>query len=259
MKIFTKEFASPQTLRAAQDHHDWIARTNPGTRIPAIIHTRPGEIDFEHIDGRHAGPEDLVDLANLLGQQHIEAHTSELHAARLDTPHTSGEVTIADFCGARIHRVSTLLGQGAAPGSLLTFAAAHRWLERATALPASFYKDANPRNFLITTMGPVVIDFDSLTLAPFGYDLAKLVVAITMTSGPLPGDTIHQALDTYNRHPQRKNLPGCTILDFAAWTEIHHILTAPYLGKHGYRFSWHTNRPVWLANQLHDRETDGNP
>ncbi len=51
--------------------------------------------------------------------------------------------------------------------------------------PAAFYKDANPRNFLITPAGPVTVDFDDLTLAPFGYDLAKLVVTLAMTYGAL--------------------------------------------------------------------------
>ena len=64
---------------------------------------------------------------------------------------------------------------GTVLGARLTgFARAQRLIVAADG-PAAFYKDANPRNFLITPAGhPVTIDFDDLTLAPFGYDLAKL-------------------------------------------------------------------------------------
>lgn len=104
-------------------------------------------------------------------------------------------------------------------------------------MPAAFYKDANPRNFLIADARVAVIDFDSISLAPFGYDLAKLVVSTAMTAGPLPEDTIRRAVDAYNCEPQSRGFPGCSWREFAAWCEFHHILTTPYLGTNGYKFS----------------------
>jgi hypothetical protein len=41
---------------------------------------------------------------------------------------------------------------------------------------------------------PVTIDFDDLTLVPFCYDLAKLIVTLAMTHGPIPCATITEAL-----------------------------------------------------------------
>jgi len=58
---------------------------------------------------------------------------------------------------------------------------------------------------LITPDGlPVTIDFDDLTLAPFGYDLAKLVVTLAMTYGELPGEQIAAALFAYNTDAARQ-------------------------------------------------------
>ncbi|MGH3867969.1 MAG: hypothetical protein ACRDQ4_17960 [Pseudonocardiaceae bacterium] len=43
-------------------------------------------------------------------------------------------------------------------------------------LPPEIYKDANIRNFLLTDHSVVIIDFDELTLPPFGYNLARLIL-----------------------------------------------------------------------------------
>jgi hypothetical protein len=101
-----------------------------------------------------------------------------------------------------------------------------------------------PGQALVTPAGPVSVDFDDLTLAPFGYDLAKLVVTLAMTHGPLPGHQITAAVDAYStacrQHPGTGILTWRQLMDFA---EIHHILTARYLGRAGYRHSWDTMRP----------------
>ncbi|WP_243436726.1 phosphotransferase [Streptomyces sp. FH025] len=250
MRTFTKTYADPGAQQQALAHHRWIARVNPDVRIPEVIQVIPSAIDFEHIDGRHGGPDDLATLAALLGHQHTNAYTRELHTARLNAPHTSDGITIAGFADDRRERLHQLLASGAVPGPALTRDAIDGWLERAATMPAAFYKDANPRNFLITGADVTVIDFDSLTLAPFGYDLAKLVVSTAMTTGSLPEGTIRQALDAYNHHPRSRGLPGCPWHEFAAWCEFHHALTAPYLGTNNYRFSWHTVRPAWTTDIL---------
>ena len=250
MRTFTKTYADTQAQQRALAHHRWIARVNPDVRIPEVVHVRPTAIDFEHLDGRHGIADDLVTLAGLLGHQHATAHTRDLYAARMDAPHTSGDVTIAGFVEDRRERLHQILASGAVPEPALTREAADGWLERAATMPAAFYKDANPRNFLVTDTAAAVIDFDSLTLAPFGYDLAKLVVSIAMTTGPLPNDAIRRAVDAYNHHPRRHGVPGCSRHQFAAWCEFHHILTVPYLGTNDYRFSWHRVRPAWTTDIL---------
>jgi hypothetical protein len=263
MKVFTKAYADPRARQRAQDHHRWISHTTPGTWIPAIVGVRPTAVDFEYLPGRHGGPGDLLFLADLLGRQHAEAYTSVLHAARMNEPHTAAGVTISAFAQDRCERLHELLAAGAIPQPLLTTADADAWIEEAADLPPAFYKDANPRNFLIVGPAVAVVDFDSLTLAPFGYDLAKLIVATAMTTGPLDENTVRRALDTYNNHLHDNDLCRCSARRFAAWTEFHHILTTPYMATNGYRFGWHTVRPAWITEQLlhrrgrsphHDRE-----
>ena len=110
--------------------------------------------------------------------------------------------------------------------------------------PVAIYKDCNPRNFLITTSGPVTVDFDQVSLAPFGYDLAKLVVTFAMTYGAVSRNAVEAALRAYqtaaNRH--HPGLCGIGMPELREGAEIHHILTSGYLGRHGYRHGWHTER-----------------
>ncbi|WP_331744952.1 phosphotransferase [Kitasatospora sp. NBC_01300] len=263
-RTFTKTFADPHTQQRSLAHHRWIARANPDVRVPHVVHVHPTAIDYEHLDGHHGTPDDLLTLADLLGHQHTTAHTHHLHAARMNAPHTSGavttaDVTIDDFADSRRERLQRLLATGTVPSPLLTPDAIDDWLERAATMPAAFYKDSNPRNFLITDTTVAVVDFDSLTLAPFGYDLAKIVVTISMTAGPLPEDTIRKAVAAYNRHPEQRGLPGCSWREFAAWSEFHHILTTPHHGTNGYRYSWHAIRPAWTTDILRNSDKESAP
>ncbi|MGW7584455.1 phosphotransferase [Kitasatospora sp. NPDC054768] len=250
MRTFTKTYDHPLLQQRSLAHQRWFTSVNPDVRTPRVVGQRSGKTVYEHLDGRHAGPADLVLLADLLGHQHTSAYLTVLKGARLDTAFTSGGTTIDGFVDGRRERLRRLLASGSVPGPALTPEAADGWLQRAADMPAAFYKDANPRNFLVTDTAVAVIDFDSLTLAPFGYDLAKLVVSTTMTSGPLIPEVVRQALDTYNDHPRSRGLPGCSRREFAAWCEFHHALTAPYLGTNGYRFGWHTARPGWTTDVL---------
>ena len=129
-------------------------------------------------------------LAAHLGDVHGSAHAAELHQARLNQPYrTVRGHMLPSFPHRRVDAVARELRAGNVPGNeLMSVVRAQRLLAGADG-PAAFYKDANPRNFLITPDGlPVTIDFDDLTLAPFGYDLAKLVVTLAMTYGALPGE-----------------------------------------------------------------------
>src|SRR6202044_86507 len=134
--------------------------------------------------GRHARPEDLPLLAACLGGMHGDAHARELHQARLPQRYrTRAGHTLPGFPDGRVDAVARELRSGRVPDSRLTVHQAQELIMDVDG-PAAFYKDAHPRNFLIPPGRPrVPIDFDDLTLAPFGYDLAKLVVTLAMTHG----------------------------------------------------------------------------
>jgi aminoglycoside/choline kinase family phosphotransferase len=105
-------------------------------------------------------------------------------------------------------------------------------------LPAALYKDANIRNFILTQHGVAMVDFDDLTLAPFGYDLAKLIVTTAMTHGR--SGAVDAALAAYNA---RVDTNACPPHRLHAYAEFHHTLTARYLGHNGYRHPWPLIRP----------------
>lgn len=250
-EVFTKRYTTPQAAARAAAHHTWLRGACPGLAVPALLARRGTALDFEHIPGRHVLPGDLAAVAALLGRVHASAHRRRLGAARTNQPYRCGTLVLEAFTDRRPRRITELLAAGLVPSPALTAAEVARWILGAAPTPAAFYKDANPRNFLITPGGgTAVVDFDTLTLAPLGYDLAKLVVALVMTHGPIPGALVREALERYNTPLAGAGLPRCGVRPFAAWTEIHHILTAPYLGRNGYRYSWHTARPGFVLSAL---------
>lgn len=235
---FVKTYRTAKAASQAATHHAWLSML--GLPVPALFSRRPHELEFEHLTGRHVLPSDIPAVASLLGQAHTAAHRTALHRARLDQDfRTRHSGTLSAFTSTRTSRVRTIMNSGTVPCPALTADQAVHAITAAAEEPAAFYKDSNPRNFLITPGGITIVDFDDLTLAPFGYDLAKLLVTTAMTyGGPLPMGLISQALDAYNQaaaHP-------CSRTRLADWLEIHHILTSPYLGRNGYAHSWHTVR-----------------
>lgn len=203
-------------------------------------------MQLEYVSGRHAVPADLEVLAGHLGDAHGAAWITALHSARLDTPYTAGRgMVILDFLNPRLTALDRRRDLGDALGADGAAGTVGLLLEHLRG-PVAFYKDTNPRNILITPADrPVTLDVDDLTLAPFGYNLAKLIVALAMTHGQLPMSALERALDAYNTSAARHATQlRCTtlaqLLDFA---EIHHVLTAPYLGRGGYRYPWPAVRP----------------
>ncbi|HZD69819.1 MAG TPA: phosphotransferase [Actinomycetes bacterium] len=249
-RSFTKTYRDPAACRTALANYRWLDGIGAGPGLPRLVATGPDRLIFEHVPGRHAIPSDLVPLAWHLGDLHGAAHVGFLAGARLHIPLvTAAGRRIPDFLSTRLPALAARLASGLILDPLLDLPQATSLLEAAADGPAAVYKDANPRNFLLAPGGPVAVDFDDLTLAPFGYDLAKLVVTLAMTHGPLPISVIQQALDAYNRaaDAHRHGLGQVRLAALLTWAEIHHLLTSPYLGRHGYRFGWHTMRPAFLG------------
>jgi hypothetical protein len=246
MTTFTKLFPSRALCQRAGANHRWLADLAPPLTLPGLVRQHGTRTDYEHVNGRHAEPQDLEMLAAHLGLVHATAYTAELHVARLDQAYVarSGHL-IPDFITSRAHVIQARLTAGTVPGPLLGTDTALRLLHEAAGAPAAFYKDTNPRNVLVTPTGLTTVDFDDLTLAPFGYDLAKLIVTLAMTYGPISTQEITRALIAHNVSVTQRspNLGGVTWGELLAWAELHHILTSQYLGRGGYRYSWHELRP----------------
>jgi hypothetical protein len=249
---FSKWYETADAGKAAVANHHWLAGLGTALRLPRLLGVGERHVDFEHVHGRHAAPADLVMLAAHLGDVHGSAFVVELHRARLDRPHETGTGhRLPDFLARRVDAVQRRLRTGSVPDPMLNTDEAVRLLREAAPGPAAFYKDANPRNVILTGQGPVTIDVDEVTLAPFGYDFAKLVVTVAMTHGTLPAATIAAALAAYNRtvNGHQPGLGNVTWIELMTWAEIHHILTSHYLGRGGYQHSWHRLRPLHPRHQ----------
>ncbi|GAA3120179.1 hypothetical protein GCM10010466_08790 [Planomonospora alba] len=243
-KVFSKPYGSPGAALRAAAHHAWLAEHTP-LRQPELLAVHPERLDFEHIDGRHAGVEDLPTVAAVLGEAHASAWCGDLCRASLNAPHPlpwghtlPGFAVLRRAVLDRHHRDGLITDE--------ELEAAVDLLRTDPDEPTTFYKDSNPRNILITPAGPTIVDTDDLTLAPFGYDLAKLVVTLAMTHGPIPPAAVTAALTAYNEGvASRTDAPAevtpSRLLDHA-W--LHHLLTRPYLGRGGYRYPWPQVRPA---------------
>ncbi|MEV7989524.1 phosphotransferase [Micromonospora sp. NPDC085948] len=225
--VFVKHYTDTGRGVAARQHLLWLQSIASGVRLPHLYPGTATHLVMERLPGRHPGPGDLTEVAAALGRLHARAYHTHLHSARLDQPFAGSDgITIADFHSSRRHVLTRLD------------------IQHSTA-PAALYKDANLRNFLITPDDVGVVDFDDLTLAPFGYDLAKLVVSTAMTHGRLGNASIETALGAYNRSVAANGGPndGCTTADLLRYCEVHHLLTAAYLHRNGYQHTWPTVRP----------------
>jgi Ser/Thr protein kinase RdoA (MazF antagonist) len=225
--VFVKSYSDPARCATARAHLEWLAQLGSGVLLPRLCVATATSLVLERLDGRHAGLSDLVAVGAALGRLHGVAYERELHAASLNQPfRTATGLTIAGFSTGRL---PALAAAGVSSAGL----------------SAALYKDTNIRNVVVTTTGPAMVDFDDLTLAPFGYDLAKLVVSAAMTYGAMPVARIEAARAAYNRHVGLAGGPSapCSLAQLMGYTEIHHLLTARYLRRNGYRHAWPTVRP----------------
>lgn len=229
---FVKRYPNQERATRAVAHHDWLSGLESGVRLPVLRSATTRELVFEHIGSRHPNADDLAVLAQALGSLHAAAYTRHLHAARLDKPfHTPHGLIISDFVTPRRTALETM------PLPV-------------TRRPVALYKDANIRNFLLTDGGVAIVDFDDLTLAPFGYDVAKLVVSTAMTHGQLDPHMVELALETYNAHTAGTGRhTTCSTGQLRVYAEFHHLLTARYLDQNGYCHSWPEVRP-WRESDV---------
>lgn len=224
MNIFVKRYRAPGAAAAAALHLTWLTSLGTGIRLPALRMLAGTRLVTELLTGHHPRPEDFPVVAAAIGALHRDAYDRHLHHARLDRPYRVGGLLIADFVTSR----RNILARDPTPYA---------------GIPAAIYKDTNVRNVLLTEHGVALVDFDDLTLAPFGYDLAKLIVSAAMTYGqPAPG-SVTDALATYNT---QVGTCVCTVDRLRRYAELHGSLTAPYLHRNGYRHPWPTVRP-WPA------------
>lgn len=242
---FVKAYPTVQARTAAEHHYRWLTTHARPLQLPALLAAGDTSLEFAHVQGRHATPNDLVRIAAHLGDAHGAAWTNTLHTARMDQPHPIGrDGAISDFISPRLAALHRRHQAGYLPAHDLD--ATQGILTTAAPEFVTFYKDTNPRNILITAASQLItVDVDDLTLAPFGYDLAKLIVTLAMTHGQLPDEIIESALDAYNTTAARHdvNLGHVDLQHLSQYTTLHHILTAPYLGRGGYRHPWSTVKP----------------
>ncbi|MBD2895614.1 hypothetical protein amrb99_45530 [Actinomadura sp. RB99] len=254
---WTKTYTDPRTCQMAAAHHRWLteqmASLSTPLRLPKLRRSAPFELSFDYVEGRDAHPRELPLIAEAMGHFHQAVHHNTLHQASLDKPFiASAGLSIPDFITPRRDRVRTLLENGSVPAPALTAKQAIQAIESAAGAPAAIYTDANLRNLMVMGRQITMVDYDCLTLAPFGYDLAKLVVSLAMTHGPLLPATIAAALTVYNHALAASPTPlsAVTWQKLMQWTEVHHILTSPYLGRHGYRHGWHRGTPAHQAHEM---------
>lgn len=240
---FTKRYETPERAAAAVRHYRWINQHAKPLRQPALVTVGPLSLTFERVEGRCVRPEDLPRMADLLGHAHGTAWRSDLQSAPQDTPHRFPDgTTFGDYLGIREVALRRRHEQGYLPDKVSLYAMLGL-LEETAHGPFAFYKDSNPRNFIITTAGDIItVDTDDLSLAPMGYDLAKLIATLHLTYGPLTDQAINAALFAYNA------AAGCYAARlgttdrgrFNDFLALHAVLTAPYVGRNGYQYSWPT-------------------
>jgi hypothetical protein len=122
----------------------------------------------------------------------------------------------------------------------------------ATLLPNALYKDSNVRNFIVQGRRILVIDFDDLTLAPTGYDLAKLIVSHSLTTGESVERFALSLLRRYEAGYRRTCgvSSACSADALQLWIDVNEALTKKYIGRNGYRCSLSITKPIVID---HDR------
>jgi hypothetical protein len=199
--------------------------------VPAIaeVDEGAGRVRFERIEGTHPGSDAELHLAaRALGKLHRRAIAV---AGEVD-----GDVaSLEPFWPRRAQVLPQRIASTAQ--ALLSVDDIEQLYQLSVALPLALYKDNNCRNVLLGDGDAVwLVDFDDLTLAPVGYDLAKLVVSVAMTQAGRPDlDGLTETYADALRAPVDLDFLTASVL---AWCAMHDVLTARYIGRNGYRARW---------------------
>jgi Ser/Thr protein kinase RdoA (MazF antagonist) len=235
--VWAKRYPSIAAARRAVANHRWLERS--GLPVPALDGARGHEVAWRHVAGRHVETEDdLVRVAVALGRWHRHLAESGLPADRA----LPGFLVTRTAMLVRLHP----------PGAAISAADAACLRATVAGCPPSVYKDVNVRNILLDGDRVVHVDFDDLTLAPAGYDLAKLVISYAMTRGAR--GPVEEALRAYN---DGAVVELCTASAFMAWIELHHVLTHRYIADGPYTYSWAALRAQSDAPLLQRWREDG--
>jgi Ser/Thr protein kinase RdoA (MazF antagonist) len=229
---WSKRYRSLAAAQRAAAHHRWLAAAG-GVRLPALVAVAAEgpSLVLERVAGAApASAAELQIVAHAIGRWHATLADGVLAGRRATEPLAFANGTIPAFLDAR--RVAALAA-ALAPGALVSDGDLARVAALAAAAEPSIYKDANVRNVLIDAGKVVHVDFDDLTLAPAGYDLAKLAVSWAMTHGRRPA--LAALLAAYNAGAGREL---CTPDPFALWIELHHMLSWRHRARAGYAHAW---------------------
>jgi Ser/Thr protein kinase RdoA (MazF antagonist) len=215
---WVKSYRSVALARRAVSNHRWLAGT--GLSVPALTAARGRDVEWERIEGQHVGSgEDILRVATMLGPWHRRLAETEL----------DDNAALPEFAASR----ALAIRRSTAPEAALSAADVSRLRAVAASCLPSVYKDLNVRNVLLDGDRVVHVDFDDLTLAPAGYDLAKLVVTYAMSHGERP--RAEQILSVYN---DAAGVELCTATEFVLWMELHHLLTFRYVADGRYAYNW---------------------
>ncbi len=240
---FQKHYVSVDRWAAALSHHALLTELDV-IHLPALLDADLGSltISWQHIpSARPLAEQDLPRVAHEMGRLHTAAR-------RILSDPGRKPPRIAGWAAPRASRLRTLLHRGLAPGASLDADHVDNALVIGEIEPACLYKDSNVRNYLVTHDDVLVtVDVDDLTLAPPGYDLAKLLLSWALTTGDLTAPLLSQCQTAYNEAVDLTVNPGvnrrqCSLSQLLLWLEVNYVLTAPYLGRNGYEHSWPSQR-----------------
>lgn len=228
--VWIKEYETPSAARAAALNHAWLRAM--GLNVPQLAAWTPASrrLCLGYVGGASpVGLDELSVAVEQIGAWHgaVAGHLSDTAGSALVL---GPGVEISPFMPTRIDALTasaTGYGQVIAPDDLSRIASV---VSRSR---PSVYKDMNVRNVLVDGGTVWHVDFDDLTLAPAGYDLAKLLLSWAMTHGRRP--PMSQLIATYNG-AARGGL--CSYEELALWMELNDVLTRRYRSTNRYVHSW---------------------
>jgi hypothetical protein len=214
-----KRYRDALHVQRALAHHHYLLTL--GARVPTAwrLPEEPTTLVMGSAEGQHPyGQTQLELVAAALGGLHQRALTSTATAA------------LPGFVEVRQRRLAALRAAGTSLPDL------GNWEKHAGETPNAIYKDTNRRNVLVSGATVTWLDFDDLTQAPPGYDLAKLIVSAAMTDGHSPD--VGPLLDAYCTTLRGPSAIAATRRNLGLWLTMNGALTAGYVGRGGYRHSW---------------------